>query len=237
MTARMEAPRGGNDVKRGEDALVSPLDQVLQPSLAKDIDPPERYQIVKLRELDLENYRDLTIYYRLLTHGSNVEHFANPPTSPLDLKGKLEKDRTHAYLAENGLGEVVGAGGINDAEPGQHDHFLVKMAIHPRFQGRKVGQQLMFALIDTAFSTPTYDGREREKLDGSVIEGMRGWERMTHILDKFGFHFVSRLRFQVDVRLRDGTIVRKPTQRFEILREDWAIRRPYIAKLLGKPVN
>jgi len=37
------------------------------------VDPSEQYTLVPLRELDLENESDLTAYFQMLTHPSNIE--------------------------------------------------------------------------------------------------------------------------------------------------------------------
>lgn len=188
----------------------------------------ERWRIRGLRELNLESEQDMNDYFRLLKHPLNVDHFSSPPKDVLDLKNKLLRDKTHAFLAVNGLGQVVGAGGINDAEEAQHDHFLVKVVVDPDYQstehiqGRHVGKQVVILLIEKAFYTRASDGRTRLKLDAAIIEGVPGWERMPHILENLGFHFRSRLPVQVDVY--DSSlekIIRKPTVRWEIEREEW----------------
>ena len=138
-------------------------------------------------------------------------------------------------------GRVIGAGGINDAAEGEHDHFLVKVVVDPDYQskedirGRHVGRQLIIQLTEKAFHTKASDGRTRFKLDAAIIEGVPGWERMPHILENLGFHFRSRLPGQVDVydpRLQ--RTVRRPTVRWEIEREEWmrARRRTDIKNML-----
>ena len=205
--------------------------EILRPTNSETINPSERFTLVPLRELDLENEGDMDDYFQLLTHTNNIEHFGNPPLDAKDLKRKLLRDRTHAYIAENKLGEIVGAGGINDAAEGEHDHFLVKVVVDPNLQtkpddpsthGRHVGKQLIVQLIDKAFSTKASDGRTRFKVDAAIIEGVPGWERMPYILESLGFHFRSRLPGQVDVydpRLQ--RTIRRPTFRWEIEREEW----------------
>jgi len=200
----------------------------------------ERYRIASLRELNIESERDLEDYYRLLTHPDNREHFSNPPVSTSDLKQKLIRDSTRAYLAEDISGRVIGAGGVNDAAEGEHDHFLIKIVVDPESQGKGEGKKLVVLLTDKAFSTRTNDGRVREKLDAAVIEGVQGWERMPHILDSLGFHFRSRLPRQVDVYDRtEDKVVRKPTQRWEIERDEWmrTKRRKEISQMLQPPTT
>lgn len=188
----------------------------------------ERYRIASLRELDLESETDLDAYFKFLTHDDNIEHFGNPPVDVNDLKRKLLRDNTHAYIAEDQEGTIVGAGGINDAAEGEHDHFLVKIVVDPQLQskgvgqGKDVGRQLAIQLTEKAFYTKASDGRTRFKLDAAIIEGVAGWERMPHILENLGFHFRSRLPGQADVY--DPTlqrVVRRPTVRWEIEREEW----------------
>lgn len=191
----------------------------------------QRFMLLLLREVDLESEKDLSDYYRFLTYPANIEHFANPPIDPQDLKNKLIRDSTHAYLAENMLGQVVAGGGINDAAESEHDHFLVKVVVDPGFQGRgadpdsqgeSTGRQFMVMLIEKAFSTLTNDGRERIKLDAAVIRHVDSWDRMPRLLVSLGFRPVSILLDQVDVFIqREGRIVRKPTERWELRREDW----------------
>ena len=137
-------------------------------------------------------------------------------------------------MAENMLGEVVGAGGINDAPEGEHDHFMVKAVVHPDYKGKGVGRQLVTALTDIAFSTPavtiTATGerkeRERIKLDAATIRYVEGWDIMPRLLSSLGYRFVHFLPNQVTVRDRNtGLEVLKPTERYEISREDWFIRK------------
>lgn len=185
----------------------------------------ERYQIVALRELNLESEQDLDNYFRLLTHPDNIEHFSNPPTDAENLKQKLVHDSTHAYMAENILGEVVGGGGINDAPEGENDHWIVKVVVDPEFQGRRLGKQLVAQLTEKAFFTKTPDGRDRTKIDAAVIRNVRGWERMPRILEQLGFRPLHILLQQVDV-LEQGMIVKKPTERWELRKDDWTrVRR------------
>ena len=195
----------------------------------------ECYRIVSLRELKVESEQDLEDYYRLLVHPDNREHFSNPPVDASDLKRKLARDHTHAYLAINQEGTVVGAGGINDAPESEHDHFLVKVVVHPDYKGRGMGKQLVSELTDIAFLTPavTFDSitrrriqRERIKLDAAVIRDVEGWDKMPRILRSLGFRFVHLLPNQVTVKEQSsGVEVLKPTERYEISREDWQTRK------------
>lgn len=194
----------------------------------------ELYSLAPLRELDLENESNLTAYFQMLTHPANIEHFSGPPEDPADLKLKLVRDRTHAYLAENKLGEVVGTEGIDDAAEGQHDHFLVKVVVNPDYKGKGIGRQLVIALTDIAFSTPavtiTATGerkeRERIKLDAAIIRYVEGWDIMPRLLSGLGYRFVHMLPNQVTIKeLSTGREVLKPTERYEISREDWLIRK------------
>lgn len=180
----------------------------------------ERYQIIALRELNLEDQQDLDDYFGMLTHADNIEHFANPPKDADDLKQKLIHDNTHAYLAENVLGEVVGGVGINDAPEGEHDHWLVKVVVNPALQGKGLGKQLVAQLTEKAFSTKTPDGRDRTKIDAAIIRNVKGWERMPRILEQLGFRPLHILLQQVDV-FEQGVTVKKPTERWELRRDDW----------------
>lgn len=210
--------------------------ETLQGNNLKDFSAEQkRYTISKLRALELQNNRDLKAYFRLLTAKENVVHFSNPPVDTEDLKRKLIRDRTHAYLAINQEGTVVGAGGINDAiEKTEHDHFLVKVAVHPEYQGRGLGRKLVSELTDIAFLTPAVmvgaDGeqteRERIKLDAAVIRDIEGWDRMPRVLRSLGYRFVHFLPNQVTVRdYNTGIEALKPTERWEISRGDWEIRQ------------
>jgi len=182
----------------------------------------ERYTLAPFRELDLENESDLTAYFQLLTHPSNVEHVVSPPEDPADLKRKLLRDTTLTYIAENILGEIVGGGGINDAEEGQHDHHLVRVVVHPDYKGTDIEKNLFRVLTDKAFTASARDERERLKLDVVIIRDVDGWQGMPNMLEQLGFRPLHIMLEQVDVfDQRKGQIVRKPTERWEIRREEW----------------
>jgi len=194
----------------------------------------EQYTLALLRELDLKNESDLTAYFQMLTHPANIQHFSGPPKDTADLKRKLEHDRTHTYIAENMLGEIVGAGGINDAAESEHDHFLVRAVVNPDYQNRGIGRQLVVALTNIAFLIPavtfSVDGerreRERIKLDVAVIRYVEGWDRMPRILSGLGYRFVHFLPNQVTVKDGNtGLEIVRPTERYEISREDWFLRK------------
>ena len=193
-----------------------------------------RYTISKLRVLDLENERDLRAYFKLLTHEDNSEHFSNLPVDTADLKRKLLRDHTHVYLAINQEGTIVGGGGINDAQESEHDHFLVKVAVHPDYKSKGMGKKLVAELTDIAFLTPAVavsptgerTERERIKLDAAVIRDVKDWDRMPRLLRSLGYRFVHFLPNQVTVKDRNtGLEALKPTERYEISREDWQIRQ------------
>lgn len=182
----------------------------------------ERYKLRPLRELDLENESDLAEYFQMLTHPSNVEHVVSPPEDPADLKRKLLRDATFAYIAENMLGEIVGAGGINDAEEGQHDHFLVKAVVHPDYKGTDIEKNLFAALTGKAFTTSARDERERFKPDIKVIRNVEDWSRVPPILEELGYDPLCIYPNQVDVfDQRLGRIVVKLAERWEIMSEKW----------------
>lgn len=194
----------------------------------------ERYRIVVLRELNLESEQDLNSYFKLLTYPDNIEHFSNPPTDTENLKQKLAHDSTHAYLAENMLGEVVGGGGINDAPEGEHDHWLVKVVVDPAFQGKGSGKQLVAQLAEKAFFTKTHTGKDRTKIDAAIIRNVRGWERMPRILEQLDFRPLHILLQQVDVQ-EQGETVKKPTERWELRKDDWMrLRRTHSVQQLLK---
>jgi GNAT superfamily N-acetyltransferase len=198
----------------------------------------ECYRIVSLRELDLGSEQDLTSYCRLLTHPDNREHFSNPPTDSNNLKEKLTRDSTHAYLAENMLGKVVGAGGLNDAQPGEHDHWLVKAAVDPELQGRGLGKQLLVRLIEEAFTTKTSYSTDRAKLVASIIRNVKGWERMPDLLEQLGLRPLHIMLNEVDVYVQEeGRTVKQPTERWEISKNDWMRirRRKEISQMLQPP--
>lgn len=198
----------------------------------------ERYRIVSLRELKVENEQDLKDFYRLLTDPANIEHFSSPPTDPENLKQKLIRDSTRAYLAEDMSGRVVGAGGINDAEEGQHDHWVVKVAVDPSVQGKGIGKQLVARLVEEAFTTKTSDGRDRRKLDASIIRNVDGWWRMPRILENLGFRPLHIMLNEVDVYVQEaGRTVKKPTERWELRKDDWmrTRRRKEISQILQPP--
>ena len=198
----------------------------------------EPYRIVSLRELKVDSEQDLEDYYRLLAHPANREHFSNPPTDPNNLKEKLTRDNTHAYLAEDTLGKVVGAGGINDAQPGEHDHWLVKAAVDPELQGKGLGKQLLVRLIEEAFTTKTSYDTDRAKLVASIIRNVKGWERMPGLLEQLGFRPLHIMLNEVDVYVQEEKkTVKKPTERWELSKDDWMRirRRKEISQMLKPP--
>lgn len=180
---------------------------------------------ITLRRADLQSDEDMKIFYGLLTAPSNRYHLASPPRDTKDLREKLEKDGTEVYFARDQEGRVIGAGGINDAEEGQHDHWLVKVVIDPKHQNRGLGTVVASQLIEKAFTTKDRYGRDRRKISAAVIKGVPGWERMVSVLGKLGFRLVGDLETQVDVPVRSGTVFTMPTQRFELTRSAWEFQR------------
>lgn len=206
----------------------------------------ERYRLRPLRELDLENERDMTAYFQLLTHPDNIEHFANPPVDHQDLKRKLLRDHTHAYIAEIQDGTIVGGAGINDAAESEHDHFIVKVVIDSNYKGKGFGKKMIIELTDKAFSTPavtyTVEGEQREreriKLDVAVIRDIEGWDIMPRILRSLGYRFASLKENQVTIKEREtGQEVTKPVETYEISREDWFMRRATLEQATNKNTN
>lgn len=200
----------------------------------------ERYTVVRLRPLDRENESDLKAYFELLTHPKNREHFASPPKDYLNLRDKLNWDDTKVYLAENSQGEIVGGGGINDAEEGQHDHWLVKAAVDPDLQERGIGKQMLALLIEEAFTTKTSYDTDRTKLDASVIRDVEGWWRMPRLLQSLGFRPLHIMLNEVDIYVQElGKTVRKPTERWEIMKEDWGRvkRRSDVRNIVQRQTN
>lgn len=218
--------------------------EVVTPTNPETRGSREKYTLVlPLRELDVYNERDMDAYFQLLTHPDNIEHFSNPPVNGVDLRRKLLRDHTHAYIAENMLGEIVGAGGINDAAESEHDHFLVKVVLHPDYKGKGIGKQLVIALTDIAFSTPATIirtgrrriERERIKLDAAIIRDVKDWDKMPRLLRNLGYRFVHFLPDQVTIKEQStGLNVIKPTERYEITREEWLIRRELREKQNGQ---
>jgi len=187
---------------------------------------PEQLNVVRFRELDRKSEADLKALFELLTHPRNVEHFSKPPSDYLNLRDKLIRDNTKVYLAENSLGEIVGGGGINDAQEGEHDHWLVKVAVKPDLQGKGIGRQLVVRLVDEAFNTKTSDGRDRGKLVVSVIRNVDGWWRMPKLLGLLDFRPLHIMMEEVDVFVQDiGKTVKQPTERWEIRKIEWQHRR------------
>lgn len=180
---------------------------------------------ITLRKADLQSDEDMRIFYGLLTAPSNRYHLASPPKDTNDLREKLEKDGTAVYFALNQEGRIVGAGGINDAEEGQHDHWLVKVVIEPKCQNRGLGTVVASQLIEKAFTTKDRYGRDRKKISAAVIKGVPGWERMVKVLGKLDFRLVGDLETQVDVSVRSHTVFTMPTQRFELTRSAWEFQR------------
>ena len=200
------------------------------------VNPSERFTLVPLRELDVYNERDMTAYFELLTHPDNIEHFGNPPVNVLDLRRKLLRDRTHAYISENREGTIIGGGGINDAAEGERDDWLVKVVVHPDYKSKGVGRQLVVALIDKAFETqaitisPTRRRTEREriKLDAAVIRDVKGWEKMPNLLKSLGFRLAGVKENQVVIKeIETGLEALKPVETYEVSREDWFMRRQF----------
>lgn len=207
------------------------IPEVLQhDNLSEHSSEAERYSVVRLRPLDRESESDLKAFFELLTDTNNVEHFANPPTDYLNLRDKLTRDDTKVYLAENRQQEIVGGGGINDAAEREHDHWLVKVAVNPSFQGKGMGKQLVARLIEEAFTTKSRYGTDRTKLDASVIRNVEGWWRMPRILENLGFRPLHIMLDEVDVYVQEtGKTVKKPTERWEIRKPDWTARKQLAA--------
>ena len=186
----------------------------------------ERYALAPLRELNLENESDLNAYYQMLTHPSNIEHVESPPEDSADLKRKLLSNATFTYVAENMLGEIVGAGGIKDAEEGQHNHRLVRVVVHPDHKGTNIEKNVLSALTDKAFATSARDERERIKLEMSVVRDVDDFHRILPILEDLGFRPLHIVLNQVDAfDQRLGQIVVKPIERWEIMRETWLMKK------------
>ncbi|EKD65465.1 MAG: hypothetical protein ACD_50C00082G0003 [uncultured bacterium] len=194
---------------------------------SNDREVDKRYTLLPLRKLDLardsrELYQDLSAYYNLLTNPKNRIHYANPPIDASDLKQRLLHDRTHTYLSENKLGSTVAGGGINDAAENEHDHFLVKVVIDPELQGHGMGRRFIAGLVDKAFHERTDDGRIRTKLDAAIIRDVPEWDRMPRALRSLGFKFVHYLPNQITIVDQESGVEKtQPTERWEILREDW----------------
>lgn len=184
-----------------------------------------RTTVAEVRALNIDNFDELRPYFRFLTHPSNREHFANPPASLEQLKEKLMRRGEHPLIGVNMMGEVVGGATISDAEEGQHDHWITKVTVDPKLQNKGIGEQMMILIIDWAFSNPDVYGRERKKLDISMIRDVRGWERMEHLVEKLGFQFRMRLPEQVDVVTRAGGVQTKATHRWEMMRAYWQDKR------------
>lgn len=165
----------------------------------------------------------LTAYYWLLVHPANRRHFDNPPKTSEDLRRRWDRPGYYPLVARNMLGEVVGGLTIADAEKDQHDHWITKVAVDPKLKGQGVGKQIMYYGIEWAFSHPTYDGRERRKLDTSIIEDIPGWKRMQRLVEGLAFDYRMRLPEQVTI---GGKVY--ATQRWELLRWKWYIFRTHI---------
>lgn len=205
---------------------MSQSQEVLRPDNGGERSEEERSTVARFRELDRKSEGDLKAFFELLTHPKNIEHFSNPPTDYLSLRDKLTRDNTKAYLAENSLGEIVGGGGINDAQEGEHDHWLVKVAVKPELQGKGIGKQLVVRLVDEAFNTKTSDGRERGKLVVSIIRNVQGWWRTPDLFGGLDFRPLHIMMDEVDVFVQDiGRTIKKPTERWEIRRTEWQHRK------------
>lgn len=219
------------EIRRVTVAGIHLLDlSILRKSRAKWFADPnlsEEARITVVEQYD-SAWRDLRAYYDLLTQEDNRIHFDNPPTSPEKLRQKWDKRGYYPLVAENMLGEVVGGSTIADAEIAQHDHWLTKVVVDQALQNRKVGSQMMYSIIEWGFSNPTFDGRERSKLDASIIALLPGWESMYRLLKKLGFETVSWLHDQVTVVGKDGEVRVYPTQRWEIHKWKWDLLKPRI---------
>ena len=206
--------------------------QPITPSIAgegRNKDVLLRAWVSDVREMDFTNTEELQRFVELLNSPDNKPHFAGPPASVEELS-EMALNRSHHFLsATNSFGEVIGGMLIEDAPPGQHDHWLRLAVVDPELQspapgiGYGVGKAMLRKGIDWAATTPTYYGRRRYKLDASVIMGVKGWIKMQHILmRKLAFQVRMILPNQVDFENpKTGITSRKSTKRFELNLDMW----------------
>lgn len=65
-----------------------------------------------------------------------------------------------------------------------------------------------------------------KKFDAAIIRYVEGWDIMPRLLSGLGYRFVHMLPNQVTIKeLSTGREVLKPTERYEISREEWLIRK------------
>ena len=207
---------GNTETRRGKGPLPPAMGGVDIPDHEDSL-----FALAPLQEMNLDNPLETEAFVRFLNHPTNSEHFTNPPSTVEELRNMCGFG-VHPLVARNMQGDIVGGVVIFDAPRIEHDHTLRLVVIDPQMQNRGLGRQMLIQVIDWAFREPASDGRMRMKLDVNIIEDVRGWERMRHLLADLNFEFRMRLPQQVDVYSPEaGGMVARPTERWELMRDRW----------------
>ncbi len=212
-----------------------------------DFDPFLRGEVKSVRELNLES-DEPAIYLDLLRR--NSAHFTGIFThiendiKPIKLrkfKSYLKKANNHPIVGLNKYGEKIGYAVVSDAPEGQHDNWIERFIIIDDLQGdvtpAKTGRTMLKSVLDYAFTTRDYLGRDRKKIDAAIVMFVPGWERAYNLFFKDSkFETKQTLPNQADVYippgvlldgekepLLEGRIVTRPTARFETMRDNWEI--------------
>lgn len=169
------------------------------------------------------------IYLEQLQQPSNRSHFTDIPERVRVMEDRLKQKNVHGLAVYNALDEVVGFAIVRDPETDQNDSWLEKMVVVENLQNNDkddkeaahVGTQALDKIAGWVFSTPTHDGRNRNNLHAAVVMFVNDYERMDHLLDKYGFEPRMRLQKQAIVTLRDGSREERDVQRWELSRRTW----------------
>ena len=186
--------------------------------------------IATVQEIDFST-NQLSHYLRLLQDPINSLHFNPVPKDVGELMDEFKIPALHGIVGKNLLGDTVGYSKLRDSDPGRHDTWIEGLVIEKDLQnkgdgGHHVGSQFLKEIIGYAFSTPTYDGRQRTKLDAGVIKDIPYWQRASGVFRRCGFKFIGTLEDQVD--LLGGV---KDVELFELKRSAWE----EISSVLNRP--
>lgn len=204
-----------------------------------------RTQIVGVREVTLppegplpeEDWQMLKKHLKLLKDESNIQHFVGivktiddegkkDYLTPQEFLEELRERGVHWMQALNGVGEVVGFAIIRDPGRGQNDPWIERIVIDNALQNKrdpktpKVGGQFLERLKDYAFTTHTFDDRERTSLHASVVMEVANSSRAYNLFAHHGFTPIQTLSDQAEVIVR-GRFETHHTERLLISRKQW----------------
>ncbi len=189
---------------------------------------------VILRKMNLYDPAETQMYVDALNDTSNRAHFSDPPATIEALQAYAAKEGHHVLVSvakvkdpQNRYQYVpVGGAGIEDAAPNQEDHFMVRVVIAKKFQGRYgLGKKTVRSTINYAARHRASDGRVRNKLDVAIIRGVAGSDYMEDTVRKMFPNRVGILKEQVNVPipLKEGVaaIVKRDVARYSYNLETW----------------